>query len=104
EFRSNSLSMVLTTVLTERSVPLSPTRWLSMLQTLITLPEWQIVRRPRPSHPVAYSELAVSTSADEMMFIIRATALSGIDQLCELVEALDAMEPATRERYLTAAS
>jgi tetratricopeptide (TPR) repeat protein len=104
EFKSNSLGMVLTTALTERFVPLSPRRWFNMLQTLVALPEWQIVRRPRPSRPVAYSGLTVTTSADEMMFIIRATALSGIDQLCELVETLDATEPATRERYLTAAS
>jgi hypothetical protein len=104
EFRSNSLAMVLTTALTERSVPLSPKRWLKMLQTLVALPEWQIVRRSRPSRPVAYSGLTVTTSSDEMMFIIRATALSGIEELRELVEALDATESATRERYLTAAS
>jgi tetratricopeptide (TPR) repeat protein len=104
EVRSNNLGMVLATALIERSVPLPPARWLEMLKTLVAIPEMRRVVRKRPSHTDSLSGLTLSASPDEMMFTVRATALSGIDQLCELVAALDAMEETTRERYLKAVS
>ena len=102
--KSNSLGMALGTALMERSVPLPPVRWLEMLKTLVAIPEMRREFGKRPSHTDPLSGLTLSASADELIFIIRATALSGIDQLCELVGALDAMEEVTRERYLKAAS
>lgn len=102
--KSNSLALALGTALMERSVPLPPKRWLDMLQTLTALPDMRRAFRQRPSHTDPFSGLTICASHDEMMFIIRATALSGIDQLCELVEALDALPAEIRDRYLTAAS
>jgi len=82
----------------------APKRWLDLLKVLVALPEMQSLLRQKPSYADPYSGLTLSASPDEMIFIARATVLNGIDQLCELVGALDAMETATRERYLTAAS
>ncbi|KYK43182.1 hypothetical protein A1D31_38620 [Bradyrhizobium liaoningense] len=96
--------MALATALMERSIPLPPVRRLEMLKALVAIPEMRRVFGKRPSHTDPLSGLTLSASPDEMMFIVRATALSGIDQLCELVGALDAMEEVTRERYLNAAS
>jgi hypothetical protein len=45
-----------------------------------------------------------TASSDEMLFIARATALNGINQLCELIEVLDAQPAEVRDRYLAAAS
>jgi hypothetical protein len=104
ELKSNILALALGTALLERSVPLRPKRWIDMLKTLTALPEMRRMLRQRPSHTDPTSGLRVSASHDEMMFIIRATALSGIDQLCELVEVLDAQPAEIRDRYLTGAS
>ena len=92
--KTNFFMMALGTALMERSVPLSPARWLDMLQTLAALPTMRRFLRQRPSHTDPFSGLTLSASADEMMFIVRATALSGIDQLCEFVEAVDALPDA----------
>jgi hypothetical protein len=102
--KQNTLILALATALMERSVPLSPKRWFGMLQTLTALPNMQRMLRQRPSHTDPYGGLTVSASHDEMMFIIRATALSGIDQLGELVEVLEGQPAAIRDRYLIAAS
>jgi hypothetical protein len=88
----------------ERSVPLPPARWLDMLQTLVALPTMRHFLVQRPSHTDSFSGLTLSASADEMMFIVRATALCGIDQLCEFVAVVDALSDAVRDRYLAAAS
>ena len=102
--KSDLLVLTLCTALTERSVPLAPRRWLAMLKRLITFPEIRRVMRQRPSHAVPDSELFGSPAYDEMIFINRATGVSGMDELCELIDVLDD-EPATvRDRYLSAAS
>ena len=103
-FKSSSLALALGTALMERSVPLPPKRWFDMLQTLTSLPGMRRILRKEPSHADPYSGLILTASLDEMIFIARATALSGIEQLCELVEIMDAQPPAVRDRYLTAAS
>jgi hypothetical protein len=96
--------VALGTALTERSVPLRPKLWLAMLRTFIALPAVQRVLKQKPSHVDPHSGLTLSATHDEMIFIVRATALSGIDELCELVDGLDAEHATDRERYLAAAS
>jgi hypothetical protein len=104
ESKESMLAVVLGTAFMERSVPIPPKRWLGMLETLVSLPSMRNVLRQRPKHTDPLSGLTLSASPDEMMFINRATALDGIDQLCDFVEALNALSEAVRDRYLAAAS
>jgi len=104
ESKPHILALALGTALVESSVPLPPKRWLDMLQTLTVLPGMRRVLRQQRSHTGPFGGLTMRASHDEMLFIIRGSALSGIDQLCELVEALEARPAAIRDRYLAAAS
>ena len=102
--KSNTLKLALLTALMERAVPLRPKRWFDMLLSLYALPDMQRALNLRPSRSDPYSGLTLSASHDEMIFIIRATALRGIDELGELVEVLESQPAAIRDRYLIAAS
>jgi len=103
-FKSTSLGLALGTALIERSVPLRPMRWLGMLQTLTALSGMRSMLRRQSSQTDPLDGLTASAAHDEMMFVLRATALSGIDQLCELVAALSTQPAAIRDRYLAATS
>ena len=104
ELKSRRLALALGTALMERSVPLPPKRWFAMLRTFTALPEIKHVLQKRTSHSDPYFGLTIPATPDEIMFIIRATALSGIDELCELVDVLDTEPVEIRDRFLTAAS
>jgi tetratricopeptide (TPR) repeat protein len=101
---SDRLALALATALSERSVPIRPGRWLTMLKTFTALPLVRRLLKQRPSHRDPLSGFTYSPRQDEMIFIVRATALNGIDELCELAEALNAQDAEVRERYLTATS
>jgi hypothetical protein len=104
KFKTGMLELALGSALIERSVPLPPKRWLEMLRTLTALPESRLALKSKTSHGDPYSGLTVSATRDEMMFIVRATTLNGIDELCALIDGLEAEPVETRDRYLTAAS
>lgn len=104
EFKLHTLSLVLGTALAERSVPLAPKRWFGMLQTFTSIPHIRRMLRRKLSSFDPHDGLVTSVSNDEMLFIVRATALNGLDQLCELVEVLDALSHTLRDRYLAASS
>ena len=102
--KSDRLLLVLGTALMERSVSLPAKRWLAMLRTFIALPAMHRFLSRKPSYTDPFSGLTLSATQDELIFVVRATALSGFAELAELVEALDAETAEVRERYLTSAS
>jgi tetratricopeptide (TPR) repeat protein len=104
KFKTGLIELALGSALIARSVPLPPKRWLEMLRTLTALPGSRLALKTKTSHNDPYSDLTVSATHDENIFIIRATALNGIDELCELIDGLEAELVETRDRYLTAAS
>lgn len=104
KLKTYTLSVILSSALIDPTLPLPPRRWMDMLLTLSALPETGEMLRQRPVYTDPFSGLTVKPSHEEMMFVIRASALNGIDELCELVDVMDKLPAVTRDRYLKTAA
>lgn len=104
EFKTNTLGLILSSALIERSLPLPPPRWLAMLRRLGELPVIGEMLRQRPQHKDPFSGLIMAVSHEEVLFVARATALTSIDELAQLIDALAKLPTETRDRYLGAAT
>ncbi len=75
-----------------------------MLLELVATPEMsEMFARPLPASDI-FSGLPPTASHEEMLFIARATALKSVEQLAELIEALEQQPKTVHDRYLGAAS
>ena len=105
DLRPNLTALALGTALPATTVPLAPKRWLGMLRSLSELPGLgRILGKKAAAQTDPLSGLTATATHAEMMFIVRASALAGIDELEELVAELDSGPASIRERYLNAAS
>lgn len=96
--------MIFATVMLEPRIPIGPKRWLPMLLDLVSTPETQaIFAQPVPKGDL-FSGLPPTATNDEMLFIARASALTSVDELVELIGALEKLPKAARDRYLGAAA
>jgi tetratricopeptide (TPR) repeat protein len=97
-------SMIYLTVMLEPRIPVGPKRWLPMLLDLVVAPAIRrSLIRPLPTGDV-FSGLPPTATHDEMMFIIRATALKSVEELVELIDALEEQPKSVRDRYLGASA
>lgn len=98
-------ALVYTTVMLEPQIPIGPKRWLPMLLELVATPEIgeMFFTQPLPTGDM-FSGLPATASHEEMLFIARATAVKSVEQLAELIEALEEQPKAVRDRYLGAAA
>lgn len=98
----NAMTFVM--VMLEPRIPIGPKRWLPMHLHLIATP----VMGPMFTEPLPtgspFSGLPPTATNDEMMFIARASALKSVDELTELIDALEEQPKAVRDRYLGAAT
>lgn len=103
EHRDRLRAMAFATALVERTIPLSPGRWIGMLHALTATPRigQQFTQTLEPPGQIA--KLGNLTH-EQMLFVWRASMLDGVDALAELVETLNAEMPENRERYLGAAT
>jgi tetratricopeptide (TPR) repeat protein len=99
-------AMIFATVMLEPRIPVGPKRWLPMLLDLVATPALRSVFTQAQPLPAAspFSGLPPTATHDEMMFIARACALKSIDELAELIDALEQQPQAVRDRYLGAAA
>jgi tetratricopeptide (TPR) repeat protein len=96
-------AMIYTMVMLEPQIPIRPMRWLSMLLDLIATPAMQpMFTQPLPTEDL-FSGLPPTATPDEMAFIARASALKSVDELVELIHALEQQPQEIRGRYLGAA-
>jgi hypothetical protein len=92
------------TVLVEPRIPMPPNRWLGMLLDFTASPLVQsLILRSRPPDSI-FSGLLAKASPDEILFIVRATALRSVGELAELLNALEQKPKAIRDRYIGAAA
>lgn len=97
-------AMIFVTVMLEPGIPIGPKRWLPMLLDLVATPVMQpIFANPLPTGDV-FGGLPPTATHDEMMFIVRASALKSVEELVELIDALEQQPKAARDRYLSAAA
>ena len=99
-------AMIFATVMLEPRIPIGPKRWLPMLLDLVATPALRSVFTQTQPLPAAspFSGLPPTATHDEMMFIVRASALKSIEELAELIEVLEQQPQAVRDRYLGAAA
>lgn len=92
------------TVLVEPRIPVAPNRWLGMLLDFTASALVQsLLLRARPPDSI-FSGLLAEASPDEILFIVRATALSSVGELAELIDALEQKPRTIRDRYIGAAA
>ncbi len=97
-------AMVYMMVMLEPQIPIEPKRWLPMLQDLVATPEMhEIFAQPLLTDGL-FGSLPPAASHEEMFFIVRASATKSIEQLSELIKALEQQPKAVRDRYLSAAA
>ena len=97
-------AMIFATVLLEPQIPVEPKRWLPMLLDLVATPAMQpMFAQPLPTGGL-FSGLPPTATHGEMMFIFRASALKSVEELVELIDALEQQPKAVRDRYLGAAA
>ena len=102
--RQMANALVYTMVMLEPQIPIGPKRWLPMLLELVATPEiGERFTRPSPTGDM-FGGLPPTASHEEMLFIARATAVKSVEQLAELIEALEEQPKAVRDRYLGAAA
>jgi hypothetical protein len=104
ELKTSTLGLILSNALMERSLPLRPKRWLAMLKMLGDLPEIGAALRNRPKTKNPFSGLNIAPSHEEVLFASRASALTSIAELEELIVELDKLPARTRAGFLTAAA
>jgi tetratricopeptide (TPR) repeat protein len=99
-------AMIFATVMLEPRIPIGPKRWLPMLLDLVATPALRSAFTQTQPLPAAspFSGLPPTATHDEMMFIVRASALKSIEELAELIEVLEQQPQAVRDRYLGAAA
>jgi tetratricopeptide (TPR) repeat protein len=99
-------AMIFATVMLQPRIPIAPKRWLPMLLELVATPALRSVFTQTQTLPAAspFSGLPPTATHDEMMFIGRASALKSIEELAELIDALEQQPQAVRDRYLGAAA
>jgi tetratricopeptide (TPR) repeat protein len=97
-------SLFYTMVMLEPQIPIGPKRWLPMLLELVATPEiGEMFTQPVPTGDM-FSGLPPTASHEEMLFIARAAAVNSVEQLAELIEALEHQPKVLRDRYLGAAA
>jgi tetratricopeptide (TPR) repeat protein len=97
-------AMIFVTVMLEPRIPITPKRWLPMLLDLVATPAMQpMLTRPLPISDLL-SGLPLTATHDEMMFMIRASALRSVEELVEMIDVLEQQPKAVRDRYLGAAA
>ena len=90
------------TVMLEPRIPIPPKRWLAMLLDFTASPPVRsILLQARPIEGM-FSGLLAKASPDEILFIVRATALKSVEELAELIGALEQWPRETRDRYIGA--
>jgi tetratricopeptide (TPR) repeat protein len=97
-------AMVFATVMLEPRIPISPKRWLPMLLELVAMPTIPPLFEQPHATRGEFSGLPPTATPDEMMFIGRATTLTSVEELVELIEALEQQPKTVRDRYLSAAA
>ena len=97
-------ALVYTTVMLEPQIPIGPKRWLPMLLELVATPEIGEMFTQSPPTGDMFSGLPPTASHEEVLFISRAMAVKSVEQLAELIEALEQQSKAVRDRYLGAAA
>jgi len=104
EQKQSYRSMIESQVLIEPRIPMSPRRWMAMLEDVVATPEMQdAFSAPLPTGG-EFAGLPPTATHDEMLFIGRATASKSIAELAELIDALEQRPKAVRDRYFGAAS
>lgn len=97
-------AMIFATVMLEPRIPIGPKRWLPMHLDLIAAPVMgPMFTKPLPTGS-PFSGLPPTATNDEMLFIARASALRSVEELAELIDALEQQPRAVRDRYLGAAT
>jgi hypothetical protein len=95
-------TLISATVMLESRIPVPPRRWLGMLLDLVaTSPMKDILSQHRPTTGL-FGGVLETVSNDEMMFIVRASALRGAGELAELIDALEQKPKVIRDRYIGA--
>ena len=95
--------LIWATILLEPRIPMSPSRWFQILLDFVATPIVNsLLARMRPTAGIG--DLLLSASPDESLFIIRATALRGVEELGELIDALEKTPKPIRGRYIGAAA
>ncbi len=97
-------AMIFATVMLEPRIPVGPKRWLPMLLDLVATPALRSIFTQTLPAGSPFSGLPPTATHDEMMFIARACALKSIEELAELIDALEQQPQAARDRYLGAAA
>jgi hypothetical protein len=97
-------AMIYTMVMLEPQIPIGPKRWLPMLLDLVASPAIRRIFAQPLSTGDLFGGLPPRATRDEMMFIHRASALKSVEELGELIEALEHQPKAVRDRYLSAAA
>ncbi|WP_338831867.1 hypothetical protein [Bradyrhizobium sp. 27S5] len=102
EFKTHMHSMLLCSALIERGLSLPPLRWLGMLHALSEIPGGLLRKRSPQQNPL--TGLVMTTSHEEELFVLRATALTSLDELAQLIDAMDQLPVQRRDQYLSAAT
>lgn len=97
-------ALIFMTVMLEQGIPIGPKRWLPMLLDLVATPVMQPIFANPLSTGDVFSGLPSTATHDEMMFIARASALKSVEELVELIDALEQQPKVVRDRYLGAAA
>jgi hypothetical protein len=97
-------AMIFASVIMEPRIPIRPRRWLPMLQELTAAPLMQPIFAQVPPPKGSFAGLPPTATNDEMMFITRGAALKSVNELVELIDALEQQPKAIRDRYLGAAA
>jgi tetratricopeptide (TPR) repeat protein len=97
-------ALIYSSVMLEPQLPIGPKRWLPMLLELVATPEiGRLFTQALPTGDM-FGGLPPTASHEEMLFIGRAAAVESVEQLAELIEALEQQPKAVRDRYLGAAA
>jgi hypothetical protein len=101
--KQNLSILVWATVLLEPRISIPPSRWLQMLLDFIATPVVKsLLTRTRPTALIG--DLLLGVSPDESLFLVRATAVKGVEELAELIDALEKKPKVVRDRYIGAAA
>ncbi len=104
EHRQYFEALIASTVMQETGIPIGPRRWLSMhLDMVASTLMGPLLNKPDTTGGPIDAFLPSGTQ-DQIMFIIRASALRSVDDLVELIETLDRQPKDVRARYLGAAA
>lgn len=98
------LCLILSSAIMERALPLPPSRWLMMLRTLSELSGVGDLLHKRPPYKDPFTGLTINASNEEVLFVLRASALTSIGELSDLIFTLDKLPVDVRDRYLACAS